>query len=72
MNVYFVNSKNKERVIATNRNSFEEVMASIHTFLEGHNYKSYYTRTWCEDGKTWFDVGSHTEFFYCDGEVHAE
>ena len=32
-------------------------------FLDDHNYVSYYTRVWTVDGVTWFDVGSHTEFF---------
>ena len=28
----------------------------------------YYTRVWKEDGMTKIDVGSHTEFFYWEGE----
>ena len=69
MKVYFENSKGKRRVIGENVNTEQEVMKIIQDFLNEHNYKSYYTRTWHEDGWTWFDVGSHTEFFLCDGEV---
>ena len=36
----------------------------INEFLEEQNYKSYYTRMWTEEsGITYFDVGSHSEFF---------
>lgn len=69
MKVYFENSKGKRRVIGEDANTPQEVMKIIQKFLDEHNYKSYYTRTWCKDGWTWFDVGSHTEFFLCDGEV---
>lgn len=38
--------------------------ARISEFLEERNYKSYYTRMWTEEsGITYFDVGSHSEFF---------
>ena len=38
---------------------------AINDFLDDHNYKSYYQRTWKKDDKTTVvDVGSHTEFFY--------
>ena len=45
--------------------------ALINEFIEKHNYKSYYTRMWTEEsGVTYFDVGSHSEFFimYPEGE----
>ena len=35
-------------------------------------FVSYYTRTWKEDGMTKIDVGSHTEFFYWEGEYPYE
>lgn len=41
----------------------EEVSQKIQKFLEEHNYKSYYTRSWEENGEMWFDVGSWSEFF---------
>lgn len=69
MKVYFENSEGKRRVIGENINTRQEVMKIIQDFLNEHNYKSYYTRAWCKDGWTWFDVGSHTEFFLCDGNL---
>lgn len=69
MKVYFENSEGQRRVIGENVSTMQEVMKIIQNFLNEHNYKSYYTRTWYEDGWTWFDVGSHTEFFLCDGNL---
>jgi hypothetical protein len=65
MKLYFENSQGVERVIAEVANE-EEAFKEIHKFLDEHNYKSYYTRTWMVDGRKKFDVGSHTEFFYLD------
>ena len=32
-------------------------------------YQSYYQRVWTDDdGSTWIDVGSHTEFYVVKGE----
>ena len=45
--------------------------ARIYEFVKEHNYKTYYTRMWTEEsGITYFDVGSHSEFFimYPEGE----
>ena len=43
----------------------ESAFKVINDFLDNHNYKSYYQRTWKKDDKTTVvDVGSHTEFFY--------
>lgn len=42
-----------------------ETFKIINDFLDDHNYKSYYQRTWNKDDKTTVvDVGSWTEFFY--------
>ena len=39
----------------------------INTFLVKHYYKAPYVREWDdEDGKHWYDVGSHSEFFYTE------
>ena len=69
MKVYFENSEGKRRVIGENISTRQEVMKIIQDFLNEHNYKSYYTRVWYKDGLTWFDVGSHTEFFLCDSNL---
>ena len=64
LNVMFENSKGQKRIIGTVENE-ESAFKVINDFLDDHNYKSYYQRTWNKDDKTTVvDVGSHTEFFY--------
>ena len=62
--VLFKNSNGKIRTIGeviTQKEAFKVV----NSFLDEHNYKSYYKRTWKTDDKTTaVDVGSHTEKFY--------
>ena len=41
-------------------------------FLDEHNYKSYYTRSWEHNGLKWYDVGSWTEFFIWAREEDME
>lgn len=65
MKLYFENSYGEERVVAEVKNE-EEAFKEIHKFLDEHNFKSYYTRSWMVDGRKKYDVGSHTEFFYLD------
>lgn len=63
-NLYFKNSKGKERCISRNIKSMKAAFEKINDFLNEHNFKSYYTNvSWCDDFVR-FDVGSHTEFFY--------
>lgn len=64
-------SKGKERVIAE-PSDIDEVFKEINKFLEEHNFKSYYTRMWEENGRLKFDVGSYTEFFYVEGTTFEE
>ena len=64
LNVMFENFKGQKRIIGTVENE-ESAFKIINDFLDAHNYKSYYQRTWNKDDKTTVvDVGSHTEFFY--------
>ena len=65
-NYFFQNSRGEERLIAEPSNR-EEVNKEINKFLDDHNFKSYYTRVWEENGRLIFDVGSHTEFFILEG-----
>ena len=63
--LYFENSYGKRRVIgrATDENGISKL---IKDFLDDHNYKSYYTRTWISENdnkEKIYDVGSHSEFF---------
>ena len=41
-----------------------EAHAAIQKFLDDHHYKSYYWRTWEENGWKNYDVGSWSEFFH--------
>ena len=66
MKLYFQNSRGVERLIAEASNR-EEVVKEINKFLYDHNYKSYYTRVWEENGRLMIDVGSWSEFFYLEG-----
>lgn len=44
--------------------SHEDAIKAMYSFLEEHNFKSYYTRmSVLPDGTEWYDVGSWTEFF---------
>ena len=69
MNLYFRDSYGKKRLMASDLQSKEGVWEHIQKFLDDHNFKSYYTRTWYADGHTWYDVGSHTEFFCVDANL---
>ena len=69
MNLYFRDSYGKKRLIASDLQSKEEIGEHIQKFLDDHNFKSYYTRMWYADGYTWYDVGSHTEFFCVDANL---
>lgn len=65
MKVYFRDSHNKKRFleeVTTKENAWKV----IQRFMDNHNFTCYYTRTWFQDGYTWYDVGSHTEFFLVD------
>lgn len=62
--VMFEDSNGQLRIIDTVENE-ESAFKVINDFLDDHNYKSYYQRTWKKNDKTTVvDVGSHTEFFY--------
>ena len=72
MKLWFENRYGDIRQIATCKDS-DEVYREINNFIDNANarkpkgsnkFKSYYVRTWEEDGKTWYDVGSHSEFFF--------
>ena len=63
MKVYFENSQGKKREIGQVDNE-EKAFWVIKDFLSVHNFISYYTRYWEENGYLKVDVGSHTEFFY--------
>lgn len=61
-NLYFITSRGEYRLLHENVRK-EEVFTLIRCFLDEHDFKSYYTRTWQIEKGTIYDVGSHTEFF---------
>jgi len=69
MTLWFENRFGDARQIAR-CDTTEDVYRSINDFINQANvgrknpFKSYYIRTWKQDGKTWYDVGSHSEFFF--------
>ncbi len=72
MTLWFENSYGDARKIATCK-THDDVYKEINKFIEQCNakkpkgarpFKSHYIRSWDQDGKTWYDVGSHSEFFY--------
>lgn len=80
MILWFENSLGIRRKIA-DCDTWNDVSYCIEKFIEQANknkpanapkFKSYYTRIWKEDGMTKIDVGSHTEFFYWEGEYPNE
>lgn len=79
MKLYFENTYGQSRQIAECATE-KEIIQHIHKFIEECNknkprtnqFKSHYTRVWFEPGKTWYDVGSHTEFFWVDKELRNE
>lgn len=61
--LYFKRS-NGEYVYLEKVKDLSDASMLINEFLNSKEYASYYTRIWTEeDGVTWFDVGSHSEFF---------
>lgn len=65
MKLYFENSQGTERIIAIVQDE-NEAMNEINKFCGARNFKIYYVRTWMENGRKTYDVGSHTEFFHLD------
>ena len=72
MNLYFRDRYGNKRLIASNLQFDKEIWKNIQKFLDEHNFKSYYVRTWYANGFTWYDVGSHSEFFLLDANMMVE
>ena len=71
MKLIFQNSKKEERILAES-DSLKECLDKIKEFLKEKNFKSYYQRTWEENGRLKIDVGSWTEFFFLEGISYEE
>lgn len=61
-NFYFERSDGEWVLLGENVNR-EGAFKIMNKFLDDHNYKSYYIRSWQKGNKLWFDVGSWSEFF---------
>ena len=67
LKLYFEDCRGTRREIGSG-DTEKEIMKQINAFLDAHNYKSYYTRTWIDENDPHakiYDVGSHAEFFIC-------
>lgn len=62
MKIYFENSYGERRLLAE-RDNQDGVWQVISNFLAQHKYRAHYIRSWTDDEGTWYDVGSHSEFF---------
>ena len=63
MILYFEDNYGRRRELARPE-ILSEALESIERFLEEHNYKAPYVRTWIEFDEMVFDIGSHSEFFF--------
>lgn len=61
-NLYFQRS-NGENILLAEDVTEVETHKEMKKFMDAHNFKSYYTRSWEKDGVKWYDVGSWSEFF---------
>ncbi len=69
-NLYFQRSNGEHRLLAIDVTE-DEARKEMQKFMNEHNFKSYYTRSWEKDGVKFYDVGSWTEFFkWTNKELH--
>ena len=62
-NLYFQHSDGSYRLLLENCTE-NEAWRKADEFMSEHNFKCYYIRSWKDNEQnTWWDVGSHTEFF---------
>ena len=72
MNVYFRDSHGKKRLLMSDVYTPEQAWKIMKKFMDDHNFTSYYTRIWYSNGYTWYDVGSHTEYFLVDENLMGQ
>ena len=71
MKVYFRDSRHNKRFLGETETK-ENAWKMMQKFMDDHNFTCYYTRVWFENGYTWYDVGSHTEFFLVDKNLMGQ
>jgi len=67
--IAFIDDYNDTGQLRSDQDIMDEANLLIRAFCAERNFTIYYTRIRNSDGKTIFDVGSHTEFFHLMPEV---
>lgn len=63
MKLYFEDSYGRKRLLGKYKTE-KGAVKRINRFCEEHNFKIYYMRITETAEYKWYDVGSHSEFFY--------
>ena len=63
--LYFENASGEHRLVKENLIE-EAIIPAIYSYINliNPNYKVYYINSHMEENKIWYDVGSHSEFFF--------
>ena len=63
--LYFQDNYGTDRFVTAITNK-EDIIPTIQQYAHSLNpkFKIFYIRSWKENDKTWYDVGSHSEFFF--------
>lgn len=62
--IAFIKDRDDAGQSKSDQNILDEANLLIRAFCAERHFTIYYTRVWNSDGKTIFDVGSHSEFFH--------
>lgn len=65
MNVYFQNYSGKH-IRVGKADDEKKAMKIIQNFCDERGFNIPYIRSWVSDGRKFFDVGSHSEFFFIE------
>lgn len=71
MTLYFLDYNDERHKVKEGLADRDEAMKALTKDLKKRKpkFNSYYTRCWDDDqGRTWFDFGSHTEFYICEND----
>ena len=60
---FYFERSNGERILLAENVDRKAANVVMKQFLDDHNFKSYYIRTWEENNELWMDCGSWSEFF---------
>ena len=65
MKLYFESSKGRRKLLGRYKTE-KGAVRRIYRFCEEHNFNVYYIRVtdYADERFKWYDVGSHSEFFY--------